>query len=29
MRPAEASKDIISTQYLKDPTDPEWANDPP
>jgi branched-chain amino acid transport system substrate-binding protein len=30
MRPAgaQASKDIISTQYLKDPTDPEWANDP-
>jgi branched-chain amino acid transport system substrate-binding protein len=29
MRPAgaEASKDVISTQYLKDPTDPEWAND--
>jgi branched-chain amino acid transport system substrate-binding protein len=29
MRPAgaEASKDIISTQYLKDPTDPEWASD--
>jgi branched-chain amino acid transport system substrate-binding protein len=29
MRPAgaQASKDIISTQYLKDPTDPEWAND--
>jgi branched-chain amino acid transport system substrate-binding protein len=31
MRPAgaEASKDAISVQYLKDPTDPEWANDPP
>jgi branched-chain amino acid transport system substrate-binding protein len=30
MRPAgpEASKDAISSQYLKDPTDPEWANDP-
>jgi branched-chain amino acid transport system substrate-binding protein len=30
MRPAgaEASKDAISVQYLKDPTDPEWANDP-
>jgi branched-chain amino acid transport system substrate-binding protein len=30
MRPAgaEASKDIISTQYLKDPTEPEWENDP-
>jgi branched-chain amino acid transport system substrate-binding protein len=30
MKPAgaEASKDIISTQYLKDPTDPEWENDP-
>jgi branched-chain amino acid transport system substrate-binding protein len=30
MKPAgaEASKDVISTQYLKDPTDPEWANDP-
>ena len=29
MRPAgaEASKDIVSTQYLKDPTDPEWEND--
>jgi branched-chain amino acid transport system substrate-binding protein len=29
MRPAgaEASKNIVSTQYLKDPTDPEWAND--
>ena len=29
MRPAgaEASKDIVSTQYLKDPTDPEWDND--
>ena len=29
MRPAgaQASKDILSTQYLKDPTDPEWAND--
>jgi len=29
MRPAgaEASKDAISVQYLKDPTDPEWAND--
>jgi branched-chain amino acid transport system substrate-binding protein len=24
----EASKDLISTQYLKDPTDPEWVNDP-
>jgi branched-chain amino acid transport system substrate-binding protein len=30
MKPAgsEASKDIISTQYLKDPTDPEWEKDP-
>ncbi len=30
MRPAgaEASRDIISTRYLKDPTDPEFANDP-
>jgi branched-chain amino acid transport system substrate-binding protein len=30
MRPAgaEASKDVISVQYFKDPTDPEWANDP-
>jgi branched-chain amino acid transport system substrate-binding protein len=30
MRPAglDASKDVISTQYLKDPTDPEWVNDP-
>jgi branched-chain amino acid transport system substrate-binding protein len=30
MRPAgsEASKDAISTQYFKDPTDPEWQNDP-
>jgi branched-chain amino acid transport system substrate-binding protein len=30
MKPAgsEASKDIISTQYLKDPTDPEWESDP-
>jgi branched-chain amino acid transport system substrate-binding protein len=30
MKPAgsEASKGIISTQYLKDPTDPEWATDP-
>jgi len=24
----EASRDLISTQYLKDPTDPEWVNDP-
>jgi branched-chain amino acid transport system substrate-binding protein len=30
MRPAgaEASKDAISVQYFKDPTDPEFANDP-
>jgi branched-chain amino acid transport system substrate-binding protein len=30
MKPAgsEASRNIISTQYLKDPTDPEWENDP-
>jgi branched-chain amino acid transport system substrate-binding protein len=30
MKPAgaEASKEIISTQYFKDPTDPEWASDP-
>jgi branched-chain amino acid transport system substrate-binding protein len=30
MKPAgsEASKDIVSTQYFKDPTDPEWQNDP-
>jgi branched-chain amino acid transport system substrate-binding protein len=25
---ADASKDVISTQYFKDPTDPEWQNDP-
>ena len=24
----EASKDLISTNYLKDPTDPEWVSDP-
>src|ERR1700743_3305279 len=24
----EASQDIISSQYLKDPTDPQWKNDP-
>ncbi|WP_119421729.1 ABC transporter substrate-binding protein [Desertibaculum subflavum] len=24
----EKSVDIISTQYFKDPTDPQWANDP-
>lgn len=24
----EASKDILSAGYLKDPTDPTWANDP-
>jgi branched-chain amino acid transport system substrate-binding protein len=30
LKPAgfEASKDIVSTQYLKDPTDPTWDNDP-
>jgi branched-chain amino acid transport system substrate-binding protein len=30
LRPAglEQSKDILSTQYLKDPTDPTWQNDP-
>jgi len=30
MKPAgaDASKDIISVQYFKDPTDPEWINDP-
>ena len=30
MKPAgaEASKDVISVQYFKDPTDPEWLNDP-
>jgi len=30
MRPAgaEASKGAISTRYFKDPTDPEWQNDP-
>ena len=29
LKPAglEASKDLISTQYLKDPTDPQWKND--
>jgi branched-chain amino acid transport system substrate-binding protein len=29
MRPAgaEASKDVITTAYLKDPTDPQWNND--
>ena len=29
LKPAgfEASKDLITTQYLKDPTDPEWKND--
>ncbi|MHC2332526.1 branched-chain amino acid transport system substrate-binding protein [Bradyrhizobium sp. USDA 4454] len=30
MKPAgyEASQGILSTQYLKDPKDPEWKNDP-
>jgi len=30
LKPAglEASKGILSTQYLKDPTDPTWDNDP-
>ena len=30
MKPAgfENSQDILSTQYLKDPKDPEWSNDP-
>jgi branched-chain amino acid transport system substrate-binding protein len=30
MRPAgaEASKDLITVQYLKDPTDPQWKDDP-
>lgn len=30
LKPAglDASKDIISVQYNKDPTDPAWANDP-
>jgi branched-chain amino acid transport system substrate-binding protein len=30
LKPAglESSKDILSTQYLKDPTDPTWNNDP-
>jgi len=30
MKPAgaEASKDILTTLYFKDPTDPEWENDP-
>ncbi len=30
MKPAgaDASKDIVSMQYFKDPTDPEWVNDP-
>jgi branched-chain amino acid transport system substrate-binding protein len=30
MKPAgaDASKDVISVQYFKDPTDPEWINDP-
>ncbi|HEY3066444.1 MAG TPA: ABC transporter substrate-binding protein [Methylomirabilota bacterium] len=29
LKPAgvDASKDIITTQYLKDPTDPQWKND--
>ena len=31
MKPAgyEASQGILSPQYLKDPADPEWKNDPP
>jgi branched-chain amino acid transport system substrate-binding protein len=31
MKPAgfENDQDIMSTAYLKDPTDPEWKNDPP
>ena len=30
MKPAgfEASQDIMTIAYLKDPTDPQWANDP-
>jgi len=30
LKPAglEASKDIITARYLKDPTDPQWKNDP-
>src|ERR1700760_3077239 len=30
MKPAgfDASQDIISSQYLKDPTDPQWKDDP-
>lgn len=30
MKPAgaAASKDVVSVQYFKDPTDPEWQNDP-
>ena len=30
MKPAgaAASKDVVSVQYFKDPTDPEWVNDP-
>lgn len=30
MKPAgaDASKDVISVQYFKDPTDPEWTGDP-
>ena len=29
LKPAgfEASKDLLTTQYLKDPTDPQWKND--
>jgi len=31
LKPAglENSKDILSTAYLKDPTDPQWKDDPP